>query len=112
MEKLAEVGDSGSSNYVFSQLVGEDGEDEDARPGQAEGMIEEDYDEEEEEEDSGKEGDDDVAKDSAEGGEDSMRTQFLLGLVDEDGNPTIPGVADRRDVRDLGVVSVRRFIRE
>ena len=111
MEKLAEAGDSGSSNYVFSQLVGEDGEDEDARPGQAEGMIEEDYDEEEEE-DNENESDDDVAKDSAEGGEDSMRTQFLLGLVDEDGNPTLPGLVDRRDVRDAGVVSVRKFIRE
>ena len=111
MEKLAEVGDSGSSNYVFSQLVGEDGEDEDARPGQAEGMIEEDYDEEEEE-DNENESDDDVAKKSAEGGEDIMRTQFLLGLVDEDGNPTLPGLVDRRDVRDAGVVSVRKFIRE
>ena len=110
MEKLAEAGDSGSS-YIFSQLVGED---EDTRPEHAEGMIEEDYDEEEEEEEEDNENEsvDDVAKDPAEGGEDSMRTQFLLGLVDEDGNPTLSGVADRRDVRDGGVVSVRDFILE
>ena len=115
MEKLAEAGD-GSSNYVFSQLLGEDGEDTDARNADDDGTFEEIYDEEEEgedEEDSNEnEINEDVAKDSVEGGEDSMRTQFLLGLVDEDGNPTLPNLADNQVGRDDGVVSARRFILE
>lgn len=111
-EKMAAVGDdlNQDSNYVFADP---------------------NFDEEEEDSDADEEYNDDAAmadsaadenndsmndEDSVEVGEDNMRTQFLLGLVDEDGNPTV-GVeggdhangADQHDSTSA-MASARRFV--
>ena len=44
--------------------------------------------------------------------EDDMRTKFLLGLVDEDGNPTASKVGDDPADYDSQKISARRFILE
>eukprot|EP00578_Thalassiosira_sp_NH16_P021382 CAMPEP_0181099756 /NCGR_PEP_ID=MMETSP1071-20121207/12826_1 /TAXON_ID=35127 /ORGANISM="Thalassiosira sp., Strain NH16" /LENGTH=1332 /DNA_ID=CAMNT_0023182433 /DNA_START=29 /DNA_END=4027 /DNA_ORIENTATION=+ len=101
-ENMAATGDG--TNYIFSQL------DSDVDDGCDETMDVKDGEEYKHEEDDDKiDGDGEV--DSPELAEDNLRTQFLLGLIDEDGNPTgeapnnggYPHAAEAR-------ASARRFV--
>ena len=84
-EKLVAESGTSSSNYIFSQL---DKDDEDSEPSDTEDMTEssseEEEDEREEEEDQDEESKNGSEEEPTE--EDTLRTQFLLGLVDQDGN--------------------------
>eukprot|EP00586_Coscinodiscus_wailesii_P023355 CAMPEP_0172520966 /NCGR_PEP_ID=MMETSP1066-20121228/292304_1 /TAXON_ID=671091 /ORGANISM="Coscinodiscus wailesii, Strain CCMP2513" /LENGTH=217 /DNA_ID=CAMNT_0013303797 /DNA_START=57 /DNA_END=710 /DNA_ORIENTATION=- len=78
---------NGSTNYVFSQLHEEEGDDLDEESVDAmelESGEKIEGDEDGADKDGGSVGEDD----GTELAEDSLCTQFLLGLVDEDGNPT------------------------
>jgi len=107
-EKMAAAGDG--TNYVFSQLFEEEGED---------SAEDEGYDDTLDEEAGGgykDEGDDDKSNSDHEGdlpelAEDNLRTQFLLGLVDEDGNPTgeSPSIRGRGEAAQA-MASARRFV--
>ena len=92
VEKLA-AAEPGGTNYVFSPLF-EEGESEDGSDtGDADEMSVEsvedrDEDEDDEEDDRKMSANGEDVEDSAKvAEEDNLRTQFLLGLVDEDGNP-------------------------
>lgn len=104
-DKMAAAGNT------FSQLFEEEGEDSDADDGYNDTLnMEMRGDSKNDDNDeSNSEGDRDG--DSSELAEDNLRTQFLLGLVDEDGNPTgeVPTVGGRQDAVDA-MAPARRFV--
>lgn len=104
-----QVGDAGANaNYVFTELFEKDqdmsesdGDDDD--DGDGEGMIDEA---------GSNEGNDDDEEANV---DDSRRTQFLLGLIDENGNPVEDDDddgPDRRKSDDDRKPAARRFILE
>jgi hypothetical protein len=99
--KMADTPTSSGANYVFTELFDEE-ESDDEDSDEDIDMV----DRRSSDETDGDEGD-------AETTEDRRRTQFLLGLVDADGNPIVPNEDEdetTEDGDDDRKISARRFV--
>jgi len=104
--KITATPTNSGANYVFTELFEEDSDDEDSDDGID--MV----DLRSSDETSGEEGNEKPEGD-AETSQDHRRTQFLLGLVDADGNPIGPNANDEETAEDDDgdrKISARRFV--
>ena len=107
-EKIAALTNK-NTNYVFSRLYGDEDIEDDGYDDADIHRVSMSGDEKEGEEcDEGETADEE--EQSAEAGEENLRTQFLLGLVNEDGNPRNEDIDADDYVAIDRSVSARRFI--